>query len=189
MVPLIFMVSSLGIFCGTSKTYENKTRFWLLMSTTKSALLTLLLVTSIIAGMQEKQESVKRIFQTCTSADERYRKLMELGRTLPPFQEAWKTPDKIVEGCQSIVYLHSEFKEGKIFFYASAEALISAGLAALLIMVYSGESPETVLKCPPTFIEELGLHTSLSPGRSNGLLSMHLRMKQEALQSFTRKRQ
>lgn len=129
----------------------------------------------------QKQENVKKIFQSCSSADERYQKLIELGRTLAPFEESWKTPDKIVAGCQSIVYLHSELKEGKILFYASGEALISAGLAALLIMVYSGESPEVVLKCPPAFIEELGLHTSLSPGRSNGLLSMHLRMKQEAL--------
>ena len=72
-------------------------------------------------------------------------------------------------------------------FEAEADALISAGLAALLIRAYNGETPEVVLKCPPSFIEELGINASLTPSRSNGLYSLHLQMKQEALRLLMEK--
>lgn len=131
--------------------------------------------------MNSKQELIKNIFDSCASADERYQKLIELGRALPAFPEEWKCPENLVAGCQSQVYLHTEVKEGKLLFSATSDALISAGLAALLIAVYSDEPAEAILSCPPHFLEELGIHTALSPGRSQGLRSMHLRMKQEAL--------
>ena len=77
------------------------------------------------------------------------------------------------------MYLYTNSSEGKIVFQGSSDALISQGLAALLIRIYSGESPETILKCPPNFLEELGIPASLSPNRANGLYSLHLRMKQK----------
>ncbi len=129
----------------------------------------------------QKTEAIKLKFSSLATAEERYHMLMEMGRRLPPLPQELKTPDRVVKGCQSTLYLHSFLKEGKLFFEASSEALISAGLAALLIAVYSGETPETILKCPPHFISELGIPASLSPSRSNGLAHIHLRMKQDAL--------
>lgn len=128
-----------------------------------------------------KQNEVKLLFLECQSEEDRYKKIIELGRQLPPLPEVYKIPENIVQGCQSTVYLKSIFKNGVVIFEAEADALISAGLAALLIKVYSGEAPEVMLKCPPSYLEELGISASLTPSRSNGLYSMHLRMKQEAL--------
>jgi cysteine desulfuration protein SufE len=79
------------------------------------------------------------------------------------------------------MYLYSTFQDGTVYFAAESDALISSGLAALLLAVYSGETPEAILKCPPNFLEELGISASISPNRANGLYSIHLRMKQDAL--------
>lgn len=107
-----------------------------------------------------------------------------MGRSLPTFEAQYKTPDRIVRGCQSTLYLRSFLIEGKMFFEAASDALISAGLAALLIYVYSGESPETILKRPPDFLAEIGIMATLSMNRSNGLAHIHLRMKQDAISSL-----
>ena len=111
----------------------------------------------------------------------KYEKIIELGRQLPAYPFEYKTPDRLVKGCQSAMYLHTQLVDGRIQFLAFSEALISSGLAALLLTVYNDESPEAILTCPPDFLEELGIHGSLSPGRSNGLASLFQRMKQEAL--------
>lgn len=98
--------------------------------------------------------------------------------------EEHKREENQVIGCQSVVYLHSYLQEGKLYFIASSEALISAGLAALLLEVYNGLPPELLLQHRPTFLNELGIYATLSPGRSNGLSSMFLRMQKEALKSL-----
>ena len=90
-------------------------------------------------------------------------------------------PENVVPGCQSVMYLRSYMEGGAVFFEAESEALISSGLAALLVCVYSGELPEAILKCPPDYLEELGIRTSLTPNRTNGLYHIHLRMRQDAL--------
>ena len=82
------------------------------------------------------------------------------------------------------MHLLTSKEEGKLYFQAESDALISKGLAALLIAVYSGESPEAILKCPPSYLEEIGITASLTPNRANGLYSIHLRMKQEALKAL-----
>jgi len=128
-----------------------------------------------------KQEKMKELLLTCETEEARYEKLIEMGRELPKLTSMQKIPSNMVKGCQSQMYLCATANDNTINFEAEADALISAGLAALLIQVYSGESPEVVLKCPPTFIEELGINTSLTPSRANGLYSLHLQMKQEAL--------
>ncbi len=129
----------------------------------------------------KKQQLLKQQFVGCVSQESKYEKIIELGRNLPKMDASEKIPENIVKGCQSIVYLSSHLQDGKLKFYASSEALISSGLAMLLIEVYNGEAPETVLQCPPLFLEELGIHASLTPGRANGLSNIYLRMKQEAL--------
>lgn len=133
----------------------------------------------------KKQAQMKNLFAGCKTTEEKYQKIIELGKTLPRFEDDYKTKANIVQGCQSILYLSSRLENGKIFFKVDSEALISAGLAALLIGIYNGESPETVIKCPPLFIQELGLQDALSPSRSNGLASMYLRMKQDSLRLIT----
>lgn len=124
---------------------------------------------------------VKNLFINCLNQQDRYQKIIELGRELSPLHPDYQTEANIVKGCQSIVYLHSEIDDGKMYFSASSEALVSAGLAALLIKAYNGHSPEFVLKSKPTFLEELQIFSSLSPSRSNGLANMFLRMQQDAL--------
>ncbi|MGB7128655.1 MAG: SufE family protein [Candidatus Rhabdochlamydia sp.] len=134
-----------------------------------------------------KQILTKKIFEACITPEEKYQKIIELGKNLPPYPSMNKTPEYLVKGCQSTMYLLSYFQETKMYFEVYSEALISAGLAALLLLVYQEESPEVILKCPPLFLEEIGLYTALSPSRSNGLSSLFLRMKQEALKSLTQK--
>ena len=129
----------------------------------------------------EKQSQIKEIFLDCQSEESKYEKIIELGRHQKPLPETCKTNDNLVKGCQSQVYLHTYWSGDKIIFEAESDALISAGLAALLTTVYSGEAPEVILKCPPTYLDELGISASLTPNRANGLYSMHLRMKQDAL--------
>jgi cysteine desulfuration protein SufE len=130
---------------------------------------------------QKKSEEVKNFFASCSSPEARYDALIAMGRKLPLFHPALKTPENLVVGCQSNLYLASRLIDDLLYFEAASDALISAGLAALLIAVYSGETPETILKQPPLFLADLGIHASLSPNRSNGLAHIHLRMKQEAL--------
>ncbi|MBU6383420.1 MAG: SufE family protein [Verrucomicrobia bacterium] len=119
--------------------------------------------------------------------EKRYLELIRMGQSLPAYPKELKTPDRIVRGCQSTLYLAVSFEGGKCFFQADSDALISKGLAALLIAIYSGFEAETVLKCPPEWISDLGLAASLSPTRSNGLAHIYLRMKQEAVQLFLMK--
>ncbi|MCC5832493.1 MAG: SufE family protein [Chlamydiales bacterium] len=125
--------------------------------------------------------NIKESFSNCATPEEVYQKIIEWGERLPPFQTEWKREENVVHGCQSVMYLHAELRDREIFFAAASDALISAGLAAILIEAYNGTDPETVLKEPPTFLEELGIPASLTPGRANGLASLYLKMKQEAL--------
>ncbi len=135
----------------------------------------------------EKQNEIRQLFSACANEDEKYKKIIEMGKKLPKLEPQYKTTDNIVKGCQSIMYLHSFLQEGRVYFKADSEALISAGLASILIHVYEGETPETILTCPPTFLDDLGISASLTPSRANGLYSVHLRMKQDALKFLTKK--
>ncbi len=128
-----------------------------------------------------KQEEIKKLFAGCNGTEGRYQKIIDLGKKLHSFPEELKAQENIVQGCQSVLYVASSFKNGLISFKGSSDALISSGLAYLLIYVYSNEPPECVLKCPPQFLEDIGIPGSLSPSRSNGLSSLFLRMQQEAL--------
>ena len=94
------------------------------------------------------------------------------------------TKEHVVRGCQSTMYLYTYLENGKVRYFAHSEALISAGLAALLLAVYDEEMPEVILQCPPLFLEELGIPNVLSPGRANGLSSLFLKMKQDALRFY-----
>lgn len=135
----------------------------------------------------EKQNQMRARFSICTSEEEKYGKIIEMGKELPRLDPAYKTPENFVHGCQSQVYLRTFIDDGKLQFQGESDALISSGLVALLIFVYSGESATTILQCKPTYLEDLGISASLSPSRANGLYSIHLRMKQEALKTLVLK--
>jgi cysteine desulfuration protein SufE len=92
-----------------------------------------------------------------------------------------------VPGCQSLLYLKIECKEGLLSLQASSDALISAGLAQLLIQVYDGEPTEAVFKCPPLFLKEIGLLEALSPSRANGLKSLYKKLQNESLKFLVSK--
>ncbi len=128
-----------------------------------------------------KQNEIKLIFENCLDQEAKYQKIIELGREAKGMDPKYKLPSNLVKGCQSIIYLHASLIDGNVYFEAESEALITAGLAMILIKAYNGETPETILKCPPKFLEEMGLAVALSPNRANGLYSIHLKIKQEAL--------
>lgn len=132
----------------------------------------------------DKQNEMKKLFSSCKTKEDTYQKIIEIGQSSPSLPEEYKVPENEVPGCQSVMHMHARQKDGKIYFEAESEALISSGLAALLTRVYSGEEPETIIKCPPDYLEEIGVSSSLSPNRANGLYSIHLKMKQIALQSL-----
>lgn len=126
-------------------------------------------------------EEIKKIFKDKNDCESRCLTLIELGKKLPPLDPTFKSPLNIVDGCQSVTYLYTFFENERLHFKAESNALISSGLAALLIMAYDNQPAEIIINNPPNFINELGIHSSLSPNRANGLAQMYLRMKQEAL--------
>lgn len=134
----------------------------------------------------ERQTTLENRFSKILDPRGRYELIIDLGRQLKKASRSEIAfPENLVHGCQSEVYLKSRLENGKVFFEIYSEALISSGLAALLLMIYQGETPETILTCPPTCLEQMGIHASLSPGRSNGLANIHLRMKQESLRHLS----
>jgi cysteine desulfuration protein SufE len=112
---------------------------------------------------------------------ERYEYLIDLGRSLPPFDERHKTPEYLIEGCQSKVWLFPTFETGVITFTAESDALITRGIVALLVRVFSGRTPAEIVDANIYFIEKIGLRENLSPTRSNGLLAMMKQMRLYAL--------
>lgn len=128
-----------------------------------------------------KQDKIKKKFADCKTLDESYDKIISLGREQISLTDDQKETATDVPGCQSKMLLFAIFEEGRVIFQTESDALISAGLGVLLTEVYSGETPESILKCPPTYLEELGVTNALSPNRANGLASLHLTMKQVAL--------
>lgn len=112
---------------------------------------------------------------------ERYEYLIDLGRSLGPFDDRHKTPEYLIEGCQSKVWLYPSFENGIITFTADSDALITRGIVALLVRVFSGRTPAEIVEANIYFIEKIGLRENLSPTRSNGLLAMMKQMRLYAL--------
>ena len=132
----------------------------------------------------DAQKALKKEFPSSMSKEEKYKKIMEIGRKTRSSNMDLKSRDLLVQGCQSEIYLRSSLKDGLLYFEFFSQALISSGLAALLCLVYSRQPPAAILKCPPLFLEELDIQASLSPSRSNGLASLHIRMKQDAIKAL-----
>ena len=113
---------------------------------------------------------------------ERYQYLIDLGRQLPPLDESEMTDDRLLDGCQSRVWLLTEGDADRLEFRANSDAAIVAGLIALLLRVYSGASARDILETEPRFVRDIGLAQHLSPTRANGLHAMINAIRQEAAQ-------
>lgn len=130
----------------------------------------------------DRLERLKVAFDLPRSAI--YPKLIEWGKKLPPFSEQEKMLAKRVPGCQSEMWLFSKQQDGKLYFAASSDALISSGLAALLLELFNGLTAEEILQIPASFLEEMQIPGALSPGRVNGLSSLFTEIKRTALKAL-----
>jgi cysteine desulfuration protein SufE len=128
--------------------------------------------------IQERQAQVIADFSAVTDWEARYRKIIDLGKSLPAMDESLKIEQNIVKGCQSQVWLHASLdNQGNMILQGDSDALIVKGLVGLLLKIYSGSSPSDVLMTPPEFLKALGFEGNLSPSRSNGLHSMLKQIK------------
>lgn len=124
-------------------------------------------------SIQEKQNKIVKDFAAITQWEDRYKKIIEMGKVLPEMPEELKTEQNIVKGCQSQVWLSAKLiDQGLVELVGDSDALIVKGLVGLLLSVYSGATPSEILSTPPDFLKALGFEGNLSPSRANGLYSM-----------------
>ncbi len=131
--------------------------------------------------INEIQDNVIEEFAAFDDWMDKYALLIDLGNSLAPLDEKYKTESNLIEGCQSRVWLHADYKDGKIYFEGESDAVIVKGIVSLLIQVLSGHTPQEILDADLYFINEIGLKEHLSPTRSNGLVSMVKQMRMYAL--------
>lgn len=131
--------------------------------------------------IQEIENEIVEEFALFDSWDDKYEYIIDLGKKLPPLEDQYKIDINKVKGCQSTVWLVSEFRNGKVFYKAESDAVIVKGLISMLIRVLSGHSPDAIIDAKLEFIKQIGMTTHLAQTRSNGLLAMVRQMKNFAL--------
>ena len=131
--------------------------------------------------IKEIQEEIIDEFNLFDGWMERYEYLIELGKSLPIIDQQYKLDENIIKGCQSKVWLYSEMNNTKINFTADSDAILTKGLVALLLRVFSNQTPEDILMADTLFIDQIGLKEHLSPTRANGLVSMLKQIKLYAI--------
>ena len=122
--------------------------------------------------LEERKQEVIEEFSLYDEWLDKYEYLIELGKSLEAFPEEKKTEDRLIKGCQSRVWLDAEERDGRLFFTADSDAIITKGIISLLISVYSGRTREEIAADDFGFVAEIGLKENLSPTRANGLVSM-----------------
>lgn len=132
--------------------------------------------------INEQQDEIIAELSDLDDWMDRYAYIIDLGNALPPIDEQYKTPQNIIEGCQSRVWLNAELSdEGKVVFTADSDAIIVKGIISMLIEVLSNHTPDEILNADLYFIDRIGLSEHLSPTRSNGLLAMVKQIRMYAL--------
>jgi cysteine desulfuration protein SufE len=131
--------------------------------------------------INEAQDEITEEFEMLNDWMERYEHIIQLGKDLPLIDDRYRKEENLIKGCQSKVWLHSEYKDGKIFFTADSDALITKGLVSMVIRVLSAHTPKEIADADLYFVDKIGLRSHLSPTRSNGLLSMLKQMKMYAV--------
>ena len=135
----------------------------------------------ILETIQKKIESLKQIFLSLSTQEEKYKKIIEMGSILPLFPSEEKKEENLVPGCQSLLYLHIEVKNGRAQLKVDSDALISKGLAALIFFVYNDEPLKGIIITPPKFLNDLGILKSLSPNRATGVISLYSKIQKICL--------
>lgn len=135
-----------------------------------------------MSTIQENEENLIEQFADIDDWMDRYAYIIDLGNALEPISEQLKTPDILIEGCQSRVWLDAELdSDGKVIYRADSDAIIVKGIISMLVEVLSGHTPDEILAADLNFIDKIGLAEHLSPTRSNGLLAMVKQMRAYAL--------
>jgi len=112
---------------------------------------------------------------------ERYNYLIDLGKNLPMIDQAFRNDEYLIRGCQSRVWLNAEMRGGNVYYTADSDAIITKGIAALMVRVFTGHTPEEILQADMSFIDKIGLKEHLSPTRSNGMVAMINQMRYYAM--------
>ncbi len=131
--------------------------------------------------IEEIQNEIIDEFSMFEDWEERYQYMIDLGKTLPLIDEKYKTEDNIIKGCQSKVWVHAEMNDDKVVFTADSDAIITKGIIAILIRVFSNQHPKDIIDANTDFIDKIGLKEHLSPTRANGLVSMIKQLKMYAI--------
>ena len=131
--------------------------------------------------INDRQDAIIDEFEGITDWMDRYQCIIDMGNAVPPLDEQYKTPDNLIDGCQSRVWLQADLVDGKMQLQADSDAIIVKGIISMLIEVLNGATPQEVLDSELYFIERIGLREHLSPTRSNGLLAMVKQVRAYAL--------
>ncbi|HLV14860.1 MAG TPA: SufE family protein [Xanthomarina sp.] len=131
--------------------------------------------------IQDIQNEIIDEFAMFDDWEERYQYMIDLGKTLPLIDSQYKTDDHLIKGCQSKVWVHANLENNKIVFTADSDAIITKGVIAILIRVFSNQKPSDIIEANTDFIDEIGLKEHLSPTRANGLVSMVKQLKMYAI--------
>ncbi|MCH2034134.1 MAG: SufE family protein [Tenacibaculum sp.] len=131
--------------------------------------------------IKEIQEEIIDEFSMFEDWMERYEYIIELGKSLPIIEDQFKLDENLIKGCQSKVWMHSKIEGDIIKFTADSDAILTKGIVALLLRVFSDQKPQDILNADTNFIDEIGLKEHLSPTRANGLVSMVKQIKMYAI--------
>lgn len=132
-------------------------------------------------SISETEQEIVEEFEIFSDWMDKYEHIIEIGNAVPKIDEKYKDEAHEIKGCQSKVWLHSELKDGRIFYSADSDAIITKGLVGLVIRVFSGHTADEIIGADLGFIDKIGLHEHLSPTRSNGLNAMIKQIKFDAL--------
>ena len=132
-------------------------------------------------NIEEIESEIIEEFEMFDDWMQKYEYLIEIGKSLILIDPQFKTEKNTIKGCQSLVWLHSELKDGVVIYTADSDAIITKGMVALMIRVLSNHTPDEIISSKLDFVEKIGLTKHLSPTRSNGLVSMIKQMKLDAI--------
>jgi len=131
--------------------------------------------------IRQIQEEIIDEFSMFDDWMQRYEYIIDLGKSLPLIKDTFKTDDNLIKGCQSKVWLHSEVENNTVKYTADSDAILTKGIVALLLRVFSEQHPKDIIEADTSFIDEIGLKEHLSPTRANGLVSMVKQIKMYAI--------
>ena len=131
--------------------------------------------------IDEKQNEIIEEFEFLEDWLDKYQQIIDKGMSNPGVEEQYKTPERLIEGCQSKVWVYAEYKDGKVYYQGESNTDISGGIVSMLVEILSGHTPDEIINADLYFIDRIGLREHLSPTRSNGMLAMMKQMKMYAV--------